>query len=348
MLRTRYHAPGAAPGTLAASPHASAPVVTLIEYDLDTFEERTLTEIEQAFPSRDNGKVSWINVGGLGDAGLLGRLGERFGLHSLALEDALHVGQRPKLEAYSDHLFMVTWMVYFDDDRQLVFEQVCMFLGKDFLITILEDPGDVFEPVRERLRRGRGFARARGHDYLAYALLDAVVDHVFPVLESLGESLEDLEDELLERPTRACLLQLHDMKRTLLQLRRTAWPERELLNALVRDESGLITAETRVFLRDCYDHTIRSLEMIESYRELTAGLTDLYLSSVSHRTNEIVRVLTVVMAIFIPLTFVAGIYGMNFENMPELRQPWGYFACLVLMATIAGGLLVVFRKKGWI
>ncbi|MCC6356673.1 MAG: magnesium/cobalt transporter CorA [Verrucomicrobiae bacterium] len=348
MLRSRYHAPGAPPGTLASPPQASKPVLTLIEYDRETFEERALDTIDDALPSRDGARVRWINVAGLGDADLLRRLGERFGLHPLALEDVLHVGQRPKLEAYSDHLFMVTWMMYFDDDRQLVFEQVSMFLGKGFLITVLEDPGDVFEPVRERLRHGRGFARSRGHDYLAYALLDAVVDQVFPVLESLGESLEQLEDELLERPTRGCLLELHDLKRTLLQLRRTAWPQRDLLNALSRDDTGLIDRGTHVFLRDCYDHAIRSLEMIEGYRELTAGLNDLYLSSVSHRTNEIIRVLTVVTTIFIPLTFIAGVYGMNFDIMPELRQPWGYFACVGLMATIAGGLLVVFRKKGWI
>lgn len=348
MLRTNYHAPGSAPGSLSPPAVARPPQVTLIEYDRDRFDERQVGDIAEVFPCRDSGKVSWVNIAGLGDVDLLNRLGAHFGMHPLALEDVLNVHQRPKIEEYPDHFFIVTRMAYFDHEDELVFEQVCMFLGRTFLVTIMEDPGDVFEPVRERLRAGRGFARSRGHDYLAYTLLDAVIDHYFPVLESVGESLEQVEDMLIEAPRRECLVELHELKRTLLLLRRSAWPERDLLNALTRDDSGMIRPETRLFLRDCYDHSVRIIEMIEGYRDLSAGLNDLYLSSIGNRTAEIMRVLTVVSTIFIPLTFIAGVYGMNFDHMPELRLPWGYFALLAVMASIAGTMLAFFRRRRWL
>jgi magnesium transporter len=229
-----------------------------------------------------------------------------------------------------------------------------MFLGKNFLITIQEDVGDVFEPVRTRIRNGRGFARSMKNDYLAYALIDAVVDHFFPALEMLGDEIEDLETELLDHPSRECVMRLHELKRTLLHLRRAAWPEREIVNALSRDESGLVCKETKMFLRDCYDHLIQIMDVIESYRDLTTGMMDLYLSSLGIRTNEIMRVLTVVTTIFIPLTFIAGVYGMNFSpeagrfSMPELRQPYGYAACLTLMLAVAVGMIFFFRKKRWL
>jgi magnesium transporter len=357
MLKMRYHAPGTAPATLTLRSEASRskPVVTLVEYNAESIEERKIERVEDLFHCKTNNKVNWINVDGLGDIELLRAIGGHFGLHPLALEDVLNTGQRPKLEEYDNHFFIVAQMVFCEGKGDVSFEQVSIFLGRNFLITFQEEgTRDVFEAVRARLRNGRGFARKMGHDYLAYALLDAVVDHYFPVLESLGEVIEDLEDELVERPVRSCVMRLHELKRIFLQLRRSAWPEREVLNAMSRDESGLITHETKIFLRDCYDHTIQIMDVIESYRDLTSGMMDLYLSSLGMRTNEIMRVLTVVTTIFIPLTFIAGVYGMNFDtaaspyNMPELKHPYGYPICLAVMAIIAVGMVIFFRKKHWL
>jgi magnesium transporter len=224
-----------------------------------------------------------------------------------------------------------------------------LFLKKNVLITIQEDPlDDVMEPVRVRLRSGRGFARSRGNDYLAYALLDTVTDHFFPVLEAIGERMEEFEDRMLDKPSRELAMELHEVKRTLLQLRRSIWPVREVFSSLSRDESGLIAADTKVFVRDCYDHTIQIMDVVESYRDIASGLLELYLSSVSTRTNEIMRVLTVISSIFIPLTFMAGVYGMNFENMPELKTADGYFVLLGVMVATAIGMTAFFRRKGWI
>ncbi len=354
MFSSSRHAPGTAPATLVARAGAEPPVVTLIEYDAEGIEERQVGSIEEVFVCRDNGKVSWINIDGLGDVELLRKLGAHFRLHPLALEDVLNTSHRPKMEEHADHCFLITRMASVSDEGEVTFEQVSMFLGHTFLITIQHLPGDVFEQVRQRLRAGRGFARTRGHDYLAYALLDALVDHFFPVLEKIGEDVEELEDLLLESPSPECVARLHEIKRSLLQLRRAAWPEREVIAALNRDESGLIAAETKVFLRDCYDHTVSIMDVIESYRDVTAGMMDLYLSSVSNRTNEVMRVLTVIASIFIPLTFMAGVYGMNFDpdaspwSMPELRARYGYPITLAAMLLVGLGMLFLFRKKRWI
>jgi magnesium transporter len=343
-----YHAPGTPPATLKAPLGAQPPVITLMEYDGATLEERQVGSIEETFPCRDNSKVSWINIDGLADVELFRALGLHFGLHPLALEDVLHVPQRPKIEEYADHFFIVAQMVYCDEG-EVEFEQVSIFLGRNFLITIQEEAlRDVFDPVRARLRVGRGFIRTMRHDYLAYALLDAVVDHFFPVLEVLGERVENLEDRVIEHPTRESVVEIHDLKRQLLRLRRSAWPQREVVNALSRDESGLIHQETKAFLRDCYDHTIQIMDLIETYRDLTSGMMDLYLSSLGIRTNDIMRVLTVVTTIFIPLTFIVGVYGMNFENMPELKSRYGYFFVLGGMAAVAIGMLLFFKRKRWL
>ncbi len=343
------HKPGTAPATLVTPDRAATPpVITLIEYDVETIEEKKMARIEDLFGCKTSGKVSWINIDGVQDGEMLRAIGAHFGLHPLALEDVQNSCQRPKIEEYADHLFIVTKMVYCDEKR-VASEQVSMFLGRTFLITFQEQGGrDVFEPVRNRLRNARGFARTMGNDYLAYALLDAVIDHYFPVLETIGEMIEELEDELLEHPTRDSVGRLHELKRALLQLRRSAWPERELVNTMARDEMGLIAHETKMFLRDCYDHAIQIMDVVESYRDLTAGMMDLYLSSLGMRTNEIMRVLTVVTSIFIPLTFIAGIYGMNFAEMPELKWRYAYPVCMVVMVLIAIAMLIYFRRKKWL
>jgi magnesium transporter len=348
MLNRRYHTPGTAPATLVSKAGlAVRPVITLIQYGPGSYDERKLESVEELAACRGGGLVSWINIDGIGDAEMLTRLGEIFGLHPLALEDVQNTGQRPKLEQYDDHFFIIAQMVDCED-HEVRFEQLALFLKKDVLITIQEEPlHDALEPVRVRLRAGRGFARARGHDYLAYALLDSITDYYFPVLEFMGERLEEFEDRMLDKPARELAMQLHGVKRTLLQLRRSIWPMREVLAELGRDESGLVSEDARVFLRDCYDHTIQIMDVVESYRDIAGGLLELYLSSVSTRTNEIMRVLTVISSIFIPLTFLAGIYGMNFENMPELKTEHGYFILLGVMAATGAVMAMFFKRKGW-
>ena len=348
MLVPAFHPPGTPPATLVAGENEQ-PVITLIQYDGATYSERQVPQLDDVFGCRTSGKVNWIDLDGLGNIETLNQLGEHFGLHPLALEDVLHVPQRPKIEEYEHHFFIVVQIPSWNAAGEIVFEQASLFFGTDFLITLQENPSvDIFGLVRSRLRSGRGFGRTRGHDYLAYAILDCVLDHYFPLLETLGESIESLEDELLEHPSQASLRQLHEHKRNLVLIRRNVWPLRDLFTALTRDESGLIRPDTKIFLRDCYDHTIRLMDVIESYRDLTASMMDIYLSSVGMRTNEVMRVLIVVSTIFIPLTFIAGVNGMNFEWMPGLKSPAGFTVCVVTMFLLAVGMLAIFRHKKWI
>ena len=359
MFKTRHSIPGTPPGTLI--PHATAdtsrkPVLKVVEYHEGDLHERVVASIADLPDCKAPGRVHWIEMNGTGDGEMLRALGEKYHLHPLALEDVLHTGQRPKVEPYDHLLFLVAQMLYRDEEEHLCGEQVSMFLGKNLLITIQEDPDtDVFEPVRERLRSGRGYIRKLGPDYLAYALLDAIIDHCFPILEALGDALEEMEDELVDRPSHDTVATLHNYRRTLMQMRRFVWPERDVISSLLHDESGLVSTQTKVFLRDCYDHTVQIMDLIESYRDVTGGMMELYLSAVSQRTNEIMRVLTVMSSIFIPLTFIAGVYGMNFAggdsdhplNMPELYMPYGYLGCLTLMVIVAIGMLLFFKRKRW-
>lgn len=355
MIRIKYQVPGTAPATLLprVSQDGKAPVLTLIRYDGDSMYEGQFETFEDLMSHFKPDEVNWINIDGLSDVNLLRKVGDRFGLHPLALEDVLNTTQRPKVERFDEHYFVVNEMIYWEDAKRIAVEQLSLFLGKDYVITIQEESGhDVFEKVRGRLRSGKGFARKMRADYLAYALLDATVDQFFPILEMVGEEIEEIEDELLDKPNKQTLHRLYASKRLLLQLRRAAWPQREIFNMLIRDDSGLVCKDTQVFLRDCYDHTIQIMDILESFRDLAAGLMDVYLSSLGFRTNEIMRVLTVISSIFIPLTFIAGVYGMNFNtshpwNMPELNWPYGYAACLLLMACIAGGMVLFFKRKHW-
>lgn len=357
----RYSIPGSSPATLVplVTGPGVPPELRLTEYSPDFVEERVVGSVAELPDLPSAGRMRWIEMNGLGDVEALRALGQKYGLHPLTLEDTLNTGQRPKMEPYENHLFIVAQMVYRDKELQLCGEQVSMFLGDGFLITIQEEPHmDVFTPVRERLKSGRGFIRKLGTDYLAYALLDSIIDHVFPVLEAIGDSIEELEDGILEEPTQQCPQKLHEYKRMLMQLRRFVWPERDVISSLLHDDSGLISKQTKVYLRDCYDHTVQIMDLIESYRDVVAGLMEMYLSMVGMRTNEVMRVLTVISAIFIPLTFLAGVYGMNFAaeadgkklpwNMPELYSPYGYIGCLLLMAGIAVAQLIFFRRKGWL
>jgi len=355
MIRINYKPAGTPPATLLPREGAKTRAeINLIQYDAGTILESDFQTFEELAARLDTAKVNWINIDGLGDIALLKKLAEHFQIHPLALEDVLNTAQRPKLEHFTNHFFIVSEMIYFDESEQLAFEQISLFLGDHFVITLQEEQGhDVFEMVRSRLRAGRGYARKMKSDYLAYALLDATVDQIFPVLEAVGDSIEAVEEELLDKPTRASLKKLYEAKRLLLFLRRAAWPQREIFNSLIRDDTGLVARETQVFLRDCYDHITQIIDLIESYRDLTAGLMDLYLSSLGFRTNEIMRVLTIVSVLFIPLTFIAGVYGMNFNteqkwNMPELNWPFGYlFFWAVILSTVTG-MLLFFKRKKWI
>lgn len=344
--------PGASPGQLRADPRAPAPSLQLIAYGPDGFAEQAGPDLAAVRQALERWPVTWLNVDGLGDEQVIAGIGELFGLHKLALEDVLHVHQRPKVEEYPDNLFVVLRLP--EPGERLDTEQISLFLGANFVVTFQERPGDAFEPVRERIRLGKGTLRGAGPDYLAYALIDAGIDSAFPVLEQCGERLESLEDEVVERPRHGAVAAIHAVKRDLLTLRRGVWPLREMLGTLSREPSPLVRAETRLFLRDCNDHAVQILELVETYREISSGLLDIYLSSISNRTNEIMKVLTIIATIFIPLGFFASLYGMNFDpdaspwNMPELRWRWGYPAALGLMAAVAAGLLVWFRRRGWL
>lgn len=355
MIRINYKPAGTAPATLLPREGArTKAAISLIQYDVETILEADFDTFEELVAKLDPNKVNWINIDGLGDLDLLRKLGDHFHIHPLALEDVLNTSQRPKAEHFTSHFFIVSEMIYFDEASVLSFEQLSLFLGDYFVITIQEEVGhDVFDHVRARLRAGRGYARKMKSDYLAYALLDATVDQIFPVLESVGDSIEAVEEELLDKPTRASLKKLYEAKRLLLHLRRAAWPHREIFSTLIRDDSGLIGRETQIFLRDCYDHITQIIDIIESFRDLTAGLMDLYLSSLGFRTNEIMRVLTVVTVMFIPLTFFAGVYGMNFNtdlkwNMPELNWPFGYLFFWTVCLTTVAAMLLFFKRKKWL
>ena len=356
MDKLRYPPPGTAPATLVVPPEyqGQKPVISLIEYDAHSIEERKIETIDELLPCLDNDKVSWINVDGLGDPEFIQRLGQHFRIHPLALEDIFNIGQRPKVDEYDRQLFIVLDMGYENKEGEVVFEQVCVVLAEQFVITIQEeDSGDVFNPVRQRLRDGGGNARFMKSDYLAYALIDAVIDQYFPIIESLGESMEDFQETLLDQPTRERLRELHEFKRLIARIRRAVWPQREVLGRLMRDETGLVATRTKPFFRDCYDHTVIMVDILETFREATRNIMDIYLSSISIRTNEVVRVLTVISSIFIPLTFIAGVYGMNFDpklspfNMPELEWPFGYLFAICLMLAVAIGMIVFFKRKKW-
>ena len=357
MNKLRYSKPGTAPATLVAplDQEGRKPEISLIEYDAHTIQEKKVERIEETFSCPQNGKVGWINISGLGDVEILRQVGLNFRIHPLALEDMLNTGQRPKVEEYESQLFIVLQMAYATNDEDIVFEQVSMVLGKQFVITVQEEAGhDVFGPVRLRLQQGGGNVRYMKADYLAYTLVDAVVDHYFPLVESLGDSMEEFQERVLNDPTRERLRQLHDFRRAIAELRRAVWPQREVLAHLTRDETGLIEGQTKFFFRDCYDHTMIVLDLLETYRDATRNLMDLYLSSLSMRTNEVIRVLTVISSIFIPLTFIAGLYGMNFDrstsglNMPELGWRFGYLYAIGLMLAVAVGMILFFKRKKWL
>ncbi len=349
LLQHRRNAPGAAPGSLVADPQSPKPVVHVMAFGAEKFLERDLrstAELNQLPQIVAEHRVTWINVQGLGDTETVRQLGELFGLHPLPLEDVLGNHQRSKVEQYGDNLFIVARML--EGGMTMATDQLGMFLSKNFVITFQHLAGDCFDPLRERIRRGGGILRTSGPDYLAYAILDGVVDSYFPICEGFGDHIETLEEEIIRSVDGDLVARIHTVKSKLLILRKAVWPLRDALHVLVRDPIPLITEDTRVYLRDCADHTFQIIDLVETYRELSSNLMDLYHSALSNRTNEVMQMLTVIATIFIPLTFIVGVYGMNFEYMPELRWKYGYFAVWGVMLSVAGGLLWFFQRKGWL
>jgi magnesium transporter len=318
-----------------------------MRYSKDRVEEGRMEGDTTDLLSPDS--VLWVNVDGLHDVGLIQRLGGEFSLHPLILEDVVSVGQRAKSEEHEERLFVVIQMLTTDFDHgKVTSEQVALVLGEGFVLSFQERAGDVFEPVRDRIRSEGSRIRARDADYLAYALVDAVVDHYFSVLEELGGQVERLDLEVMEDPSQATMRAIHELKQEMLVIRRAVWPVRELVNGMIRSESALIRDSTKTFLRDVYDHAVQIIDTAETLRDVVSGLMDLYLSSVSNRMNEVMKVLTIMASIFIPLSFLAGVYGMNFDFMPELHFRWGYPLLVAVMAGTAGSLLALFRRRGWL
>jgi len=349
-LTKRSRKAGLPPGTLVhiGERKVEKAKISLIDYDETQFQERQVKTIEECFPFKDTPTVTWINIDGIHEVDIIEKLGTHFGLHPLLLEDILNTEQRPKMEDYGDYIFVVLKMLYRGEGRnEIEAEQVSLILGSNFVISFQEREGDVFDPVRDRIRKNKGRIRKAGADYLTYALLDAIIDNYFIILESIGENIEDTEQRLAANPTPETLQLIHALKKEMIFLRKSIWPLREVVSGLERCESSLIDESTGAYLRDVYDHTIQVIDTVESFRDMVSGMLDIYLSSISNKMNEVMKVLTIFAAIFIPLTFVAGIYGMNFGFMPELGWRWGYFGILLVMAIIAAVMIVYFKRKRW-
>jgi magnesium transporter len=338
---------GARPGTLVIAHDALPPKIRSISYDQQGVIERDITRVDELSAALDPENITWIDVQGFGDEELLRKIGGVFSIHALAMEDVVNMPQRPKTETYERQMLMITRMVRVRDAADVDMEQVTLVLGENYVLTFQECYGDVLDPVRARIRNVSGRMRSRGPDYLAYAIIDTIVDGYYPVIEVLGDHLEQLEQVVMEHPSVEVLRLLNRTKNMLVNLRRVIWPMREAMNSLIRDENVQIGAEVRTYLRDTYDHCVQTAEVIEMYREMATGLMNTYLSSVANRTNEVMKVLTIMASIFIPLTFLAGIYGMNFEHMPELHVTWAYPAVWLTMMGTAGGMLAYFWRKGW-
>ncbi len=342
---------GLSPGTLVhiGLKHEGPTRLQCLHYSEGGCEERTLSQPEECFAYRDSPGTTWLNIDGLHDVELIEKIGKHYGLHPLVLEDIVNTEQRPKLQEFEEYVFIVLRGERLDGTSKMVrTEQISLVLGKNFVLTFQEDIGDLFDPVRERLRQGKGRIRKEGPGYLGYALVDAVVDGYFAVLERFGDEIERLEQGILRAGTPETLRTIHELKRELLFLRKAVWPLREVISGMQREDLPFISRSVRVFLRDVYDHTVQIVETIEVYRDMASGMIELYLSSASNRLNEVMKVLTIIATIFIPLTFICSIYGMNFEYMPELKSPYGYPGVLAFMLVVAVFMIGFFRRRRWL
>lgn len=323
--------------------------ITIIDYNKEKFEEKVVKNVEECFQFKSTSSVTWINIDGVHDPEIIRALGEHFGFHPLLLEDIMNTQQRPKMEDYGDYLFIVLKMMHYHErEHRIRTEQISLIVTKYAVISFQEEIGDVFDVIRNRIKNTKGKIRSQGPDYLAYSIIDALVDSYFAIIEKLGEYIEEVEDEVITEPTRESSEAVHRTKRLMLVLRKSVWPLREVISSLERSSSPLIKNNTKFYLRDVYDHAVQIIETIESDREILSGLIEVYLTVSSNKMNEIMKVLTIMGTIFIPLTFISGVYGMNFEFMPELGWKYGYFMALGVMAAVSIVLVAYFRKKGWV
>ncbi|UCH19544.1 MAG: magnesium/cobalt transporter CorA [Deltaproteobacteria bacterium] len=342
---------GSAPGTLVFVGEKKAEKVTftIIDYDADNLQETEVASVDECLAYRDKKSVTWINISGLHDVVIIEKLGEKFNLHPLLMEDIVNTEQRPKLEDYDDYLFVILKMLYSVEGNHVIqHEQISLIVTPSVVISLQEKEGDVFDPVRQRIRKGKGRIRKNGTDYLAYALIDTVVDHYFKVFEEIGEKIEELQEQVLEKPSPELLQSIQNLKREMIFIRKSIWPLREIISGLLRSESALIKEDILPYLRDVYDHTIQVIDTAETFRDMLSGMLDIYLSSLSNKMNEVMKVLTIMATIFIPLTFIAGIYGMNFEFMPELKWHWSYPVLWIILITIFVAMVFWFRRKKWL
>ncbi len=347
LFRKRHPKVGASPGTLVIPKQAPPPRIQAIHYRPDGVEELEITSIDQLDSAFDAESVTWIDVQGFGDKSLMQSIGEKFHFHRLLLEDVVNVPQRPKTEVYDDQVLIVVRMVQVDDDNEIDMEQVSIVFGAHYVLTFQERYGDVLDPVRKRIRAKKGAIRHHGSDYLVYAITDTIIDGYFPVLELVGDQLDRLDEAVITNPTPDLLRNLNEAKNQLINLRRGIWPQREAVAALMREETPLVTEFVRTHLRDTLDHCMQTSEVAEMYREMSLSLINTYMSSIANRANDVMKVLTIMASIFIPLTFIAGIYGMNFDHMPELHSRWSYPIVLGFMGATALGMVGYFWRKGW-
>lgn len=348
-MEALQNATGAPPGTLVYHGKTTEEKVkiTLIQYNETIFQEKDYYDLSECLDTVIPGTVKWINIDGIHRVELIEAIGKRFGIHPLTMEDIVNTNQRAKFEDYDSYVVSIMKMIYYD--TEIHSEQLSVVLMDGLVISFQEvHGGDAFDMIRNRLRQGKGRVRKMGADYLAYALLDAVVDCYFNVLEKIGDRIEDIEDELVDEPSKDVLKQIHHLKREMIFLRKAVWPMRELINNLERSETELIKPTTDVYLRDLHDHVIRVIDTVETFRDLLSGMMDIYLSSVSNRMNEVMKVLTIITTIFVPITFIVGVYGMNFDEMPELHSKWGYPITWASIVITVGSLLYYFRRKKWL
>jgi len=350
LVKKKSKKAGLPPGTLVhiGKKRMEKVKITIIDYDEEHLQEKDAKSIKECFPYKDKPTVTWINVDGLHEIKVIEEIGKHFNLHPLILEDIVDTDQRPKIKDFKDYIFIILKMLYYDKkDNEIQVEQVSLILGKNYVISFQEREGDVFNSIRERIRNNIGRIRKAGADYLIYVLIDAIVDNYFIIIEKLGEKIENLEDKMISRPKPANLRVIHKLRRDLIFLRKSVWPLREVISILERGESPLILESTNVYLRDVYGHTIQVMDTVETLRDIISGMLDIYLSSVSNRMNEIMKMLTIIATIFIPLTFITGIYGMNFQNMPEIKWVWGYPIVLLGMLIIGIVMVIYFKRKKW-
>jgi magnesium transporter len=351
LIKKRSIKTGLPPGSLVHIGDAPAKdtKISVIDYKANKFQEEHLDSFEACFPFKNKKSVTWIDIEGIHQPETFERLGQCYGFHPLVLEDIMATDQRPKMDDYGKYLFIVLKMIDYDTkEAGISFEQVSMILGSNYLISFQEGKeGDVFTTVRERIRNGKGRIRQMGPDYLAYSLIDAIVDNYYSVLEKLGEEIEDLEEKLITDPAPATLHTIQRLKRDMIFLRKSVWPLREVISTLERNESALFSKSTSIYLKDVYDHTIQVIDTIETFRDMLSGMLDIYLTSINNRLSAVMKVLTMIATIFMPLSFIAGVYGMNFKYIPGLEQEWGFAVTISVMITIAGSMLYMFRKKKW-